>query len=46
VRKQSLTERQARQKVELLEKETGLRYGKTEKEREIRRLMGKEPWFR
>jgi hypothetical protein len=41
-----LTEEEAMKEIERQEKEFGLKYPKREKEKEIRRLMGKEPWFR
>jgi hypothetical protein len=40
-----LTEEKARKEIERLERELGVKYPKGEKEKEIRRLTGKEPWF-
>jgi hypothetical protein len=46
MRERSMNEENARKEIERLEKELGVKYPKREKEKEIRRLMGKEPWFR
>ena len=39
------TEKEATENVELLEKETGIKYSKNQKEKAVKKLMGKETWF-
>ena len=40
-----LTEEEARLEIERIEKECGVKYPKKEREKEMKRLMGKASWF-
>ena len=40
-----LSEREARTEILRLEKEFGVKYPKMEKEKAVKRMLGKAPWF-
>jgi uncharacterized NAD-dependent epimerase/dehydratase family protein len=40
-----LNEKEAKEAVERLEREFGVNYAKRDREKEIKRLMGRAPWF-